>query len=178
MSFLLVSLPPVAGRRDKTWEVLQEKCSAGGAALSKNHKLDVPELRVGTLDTLLALSDDLAKVNNSMEAVCTKIRRTVADLAGPAALAHLKVDNLSPEDYLVRFKWDEPKFPTRRPLRETVDKITEIVGHLEDDLKARWRVSRLLLAAWIGCARANARAHAPRQTLRGDCRGAPKRAIY
>lgn len=135
MVFWLVSLPPTNGRKDRTWEVLQEKCSAGGAALSKNHKFELPELRIGTLDSLLALSDELVKVNSSMEATVSKIRRTVADVAGPSGLTNLKVDNLASEDYLIRFKWDEPKFPSRRPLKETVEKITEIVSHLEDDLK-------------------------------------------
>jgi V-type H+-transporting ATPase subunit C len=39
------------------------------------------------------------------------------------------------EVYLTRFKWDEAKFPSRRPLKETVDKIMEIVARVEDDLK-------------------------------------------
>lgn len=41
----------------------------------------MPELRVGTLDSLLALSDDLVKVNNLVEAVTQKIKRQVIDLA-------------------------------------------------------------------------------------------------
>jgi hypothetical protein len=32
-------------------------------------------------------------------------------------------------------RWDEPKFPLRRPVKETLEKITEIMAHLEDDLK-------------------------------------------
>lgn len=137
MVFWLVSLPPTGGRKDRTWETLQERCSAQGTALSKNYKFEIPDLRIGTLDSLLALSDELQKISNSMEATCAKIRRTVADMSGPSGLGHLRVDNLSPEDYLVRFKWDEPKYPSRRPLKETVEKIMEIVGHLEDDLKVR-----------------------------------------
>ena len=49
--------------------------------LSVNYKFNVPELRVGTLDSLLALSDDLVKVNNLVEAVAQKIQRQVVDLA-------------------------------------------------------------------------------------------------
>ncbi len=39
------------------------------------------------------------------------------------------------EVYLTRFKWDEAKFPSRRPLKETVEKIIEIMARIEDDLK-------------------------------------------
>lgn len=41
----------------------------------------MPELRVGTLDSLLALSDDLVKVNSLVEAVAHKIQRQVIELA-------------------------------------------------------------------------------------------------
>ena len=136
MVYWLVSLPLQRGRKDATWELLQEKTSYG-TQLSSNHKLDVPELRVGTLDTLLALSDDLAKASAQVDNVVAKIRRTVGDLGAPGAVRTLKVDNLPVDGYLTRFKWDEPKFPTRRPLKETVEKIGEIVGHLEDELKVK-----------------------------------------
>ncbi|KAI8468810.1 MAG: vacuolar H+ ATPase V1 sector, subunit C [Monoraphidium minutum] len=140
MVFWLLALPLKAGAaaagRGRTWELLQEKTSYG-QQLSSNFKLDVPELRIGTLDTLLALSDDLAKVSNGVEAVVGKIRRTVVDMAGPKAVATLKVENLPVEAYLTRFKWDEPKFPLRRPLRETVEKIGEVMSHIEDDLKLK-----------------------------------------
>lgn len=36
---------------------------------------------------------------------------------------------------LVACRWDEPKFPLRRPIQETINKISEIMGHIEDDLK-------------------------------------------
>lgn len=139
MVFWLLALPPKggsAGGRSRTWELLQEKTSYG-QQLSSNFKLDVPELRIGTLDTLLTLSDDLAKVSASVEGIVGKIRRTIADVAGPAACSSLKAEGLPVEAYLTRFKWDEPKFPLRRPLRETVDKIGEVMSHIEDDLKVR-----------------------------------------
>jgi V-type H+-transporting ATPase subunit C len=134
MVYWLVSLPLLQGRRDRTWEVLQEKTSYG-QQLSSNSKLEVPELRVGTLDTLMALSDDLVKVNTAVEAIVSKIRRTINDIAGQEAVHSLKVENLPVESYLTRFKWDEPKFPVRRPIKETVEKIGEVMSHIEDELK-------------------------------------------
>jgi len=133
-SYWLVSLPLGRGGRGQTWEQLQEKTSYG-QQLSSNAKLEVPELRVGTLDTLLQHSDDLAKTSLGTEAIVSKLRRTVHDVAGPQAVAALKVENLPVESYLTRFRWDEPKFPLRRPIKETIEKISEIMGHIEDDLK-------------------------------------------
>ncbi|KIZ06482.1 hypothetical protein MNEG_1463 [Monoraphidium neglectum] len=95
MVFWLLALPPKGGApgRSRTWELLQEKTSYG-QQLSSNFKLDVPELRVGTLDTLLALSDDLVKVSAAVDAAVAKIRRTVTDMTGPGAVATLKATAL------------------------------------------------------------------------------------
>lgn len=129
----LVSLPLISGRKDRTWEVLQER----SMGLSNNYKFEIPELRVGTLDTLMALSDELVKTNALMDGVVHKIRRQVAELSGQEALAELRVDNQTPDGYLYRFRWDEAKFPPRRALKESVDKATEIVARIEDEMKAK-----------------------------------------
>lgn len=42
---------------------------------------------------------------------------------------------LHPAACCICCRWDEPKFPLRRPIKETIDKIGEIMGHIEDDLK-------------------------------------------
>jgi hypothetical protein len=55
------------------------------------------------------------------------------------------------EVYLTRFKWDEAKFPSRRPLKETVEKIMEIVARVEDDLKVCSMCSGSVSAAGKPC---------------------------
>ena len=107
MPYWLLALPLQRGRASATWETLQEKTSYG-QQLSSNAKLEVPELRVGTIDTPLAHSDDLAKMSAATEAIVAKIRRTIADVAGPTSLGTLRVENLPVESYLTRWRWDEP----------------------------------------------------------------------
>lgn len=45
------------------------------------------------------------------------------------------MEGMPPETYMERFAWDEAKYPPRRPLKDTVDAITDIVADLEDSLK-------------------------------------------
>eukprot|EP00850_Spirogloea_muscicola_P012026 SM000076S21847 [mRNA] locus=s76:491940:495057:+ [translate_table: standard] len=99
----------------------------------------IPELRIGTLDSLLALSDDLVKNNNFVEAVVHKIRRQLEDMEKAAGVeaGTLSVDGVPIESYLTRFAWDEAKYPVMNSLRETVETIHESVAKLEDDLKIR-----------------------------------------
>lgn len=95
---------------------------------------------MGTLDTLMSLSDDLVKSNMLMESVVGKLRRQVAEVGGASSSAALKVDGLTADAFLTRFKWDEAKFPVRRPLREAVEKMSEIVGRIDEDLKVLTRM--------------------------------------
>ena len=68
----------------------------------------MPELRVGTLDSFLAPSDDLAKVHTLVEAIATKIQRQVIYLVAiDGASEELRVDGTSPERSLRAFPFDE-----------------------------------------------------------------------
>lgn len=126
--YWLVSLP---GDRDHTWRALQQ--ATGNGSLSDNYRFEVPmSLRVGSLDALMVLSDDLNRINIMVEGVVNKIRRQASELAPDQAL---QVNNRPVASYLTNFHWDEAKFPLRRSLKEIVDDLTESVESVDDDLK-------------------------------------------
>lgn len=109
--------------------------------LSQNFRFELPELRVGTLDSLMVLSDDLVKVNSVVEAVVNKVRRQLFDMQAAGSAENeredVTVEGLAPAAYLEHFTWNEAKYPPRRPLQETVETITDTIQKLEDDLKVR-----------------------------------------
>ena len=81
-TYWLVSLPlDSRTSKENAWARLNDR-TALDAALSNNYKFTLPELRVGTLDSLLQLSDELVKVTASVEGTCTKIRKTLFDIDG------------------------------------------------------------------------------------------------
>lgn len=132
MPFWLVSLPLTDGRKERAWETLQERTTS----LSVNAKLEIPDLRVGTLDSLMQLSDDLSKTNTLVEVVVGKLRRQVHELGGSEGVASLRVAGYAVELFLMRFRWNEAKYAAKRPLKELVEVITEGVARIDDDLKA------------------------------------------
>ena len=79
--YWLVCLP-ILESEERTWTLLQNKTTYE-SDLSINFKFAIPELRVGTLDTLMVLSDDLVKVNALVESVVNKIRRQLFEMASP-----------------------------------------------------------------------------------------------
>ncbi|KAH6761548.1 vacuolar ATP synthase subunit C / V-ATPase C subunit / vacuolar proton pump C subunit [Perilla frutescens var. hirtella] len=137
--YWVASLPVGQGSSESSiWSRLQESISkqAFDTAL---YRFNIPNLRVGTLDSLLALSDDLLKSNNFIEGVSHKIRRQIEELERVSGVvsSSLTVDGVPVDSYLTRFVWDEAKYPTVSPLKETVDGIHGQIAKIEDDLKVR-----------------------------------------
>ncbi|XP_059304264.1 V-type proton ATPase subunit C [Lycium ferocissimum] len=120
------------------WSRLQESISKHSFD-TPLYRFNIPNLRVGTLDSLLALSDDLVKSNTFIEGVCSKTRRQIEELERISGVlsSSLTVDGVPVDSYLTRFAWDEAKYPTMSPLKEIVDGIHSQVAKIEDDLKVR-----------------------------------------
>ncbi|QCD94033.1 V-type proton ATPase subunit C-like [Vigna unguiculata] len=135
--YWVVSLP-VQNSASTLWNKLQEEISKHSFD-TPLYRFNIPNLRVGTLDSLLSLSDDLVKSNNFVEGVSHKIRRQIDDLerVSGAVTSTLTVDGVPVDSYLTRFVWDEARYPTMSPLKETVDGIHGQVAKIEDDLKVR-----------------------------------------
>uniref|UniRef100_A0A5B6ZYY5 V-type proton ATPase subunit C n=1 Tax=Davidia involucrata TaxID=16924 RepID=A0A5B6ZYY5_DAVIN len=135
--YWVVSLP-VQNSASSGWSRLQESISKRSFD-TPLYRFNIPNLRVGTLDSLLSLSDDLLKSNNFIEGVSHKIRRQIEELEKVSGVASssLTVDGVPVDSYLTRFVWDEAKYPTVSPLREIVDGIHVQIAKIEDDLKVR-----------------------------------------
>ncbi|GFZ17332.1 vacuolar ATP synthase subunit C [Actinidia rufa] len=129
---------PVQNSASSLWSRLQESISKHTFD-TPLYRFNIPNLRVGTLDSLLALSDDLFKSNAFIEGVSHKIRRQIEELERVSGVigTSLTVDGVPVDSYLTRFVWDEAKYPTMSPLKEIVDAIHSQIAKIEDDLKVR-----------------------------------------
>ncbi|GFZ03933.1 vacuolar ATP synthase subunit C [Actinidia rufa] len=129
---------PVQNSASSLWSRLQESISKH-AFDTPLYRFNIPNLRVGTLDSLLALSDDLFKSNAFIEGVSHKIRRQIEELERVSGMisTSLTVDGVPVDSYLTRFVWDEAKYPNMSPLKEIVDAIHAQIAKIEDDLKVR-----------------------------------------
>jgi len=83
----------------------------------------------------------MVKFNTLIESTVMKLRRQFLELSRLEGARNepegLTVDGLSVREYLENFIWEEAKYPTNRPLRETVEKIQETVAKIEDDMKVK-----------------------------------------
>ncbi len=104
----------------------------------------IPELLVGTINSLMLLSDDLIKLDNACKNVVLAIERQGKELYNKQYKDVTKeqidswafVDsNRSMLEYFMGFQWAEQKYPKGYPLQEMSNLIKTKVNKMEDDLK-------------------------------------------
>jgi len=136
-SYWLISAPKSA--TEDTFLTVNNHTSTDDNPFCSNWRFPIPDLKVGTLDTLMTLSDDLHKVDTMVENATRKIAYQLYDLvdAKDQKSEALSVNNNNMDAYLTFFRWEEAKFPSAQPLKNLVDMIQTQVIKLEEELKAK-----------------------------------------
>ncbi|KAK7099515.1 V-type proton ATPase subunit C-like isoform X2 [Littorina saxatilis] len=141
MSEVWLISAPGENTPQKTWDTLNRATSAEN--LSTNYKFNIPDLRVGTLDTLVGLGDDLGKLDIYAESVSRKIAQYLGDVLEDTTptkdklVENLKINDTTPANYLHKFAWDGAKFPIKQQLKSLAEMIGKQVGQAEADLKSK-----------------------------------------
>jgi len=113
-------------------------------------EFDVPfqDLKVGNIDALIYLSDALKKTCTSVESTIRKVAQLYLELqdqdkvdrkekVDKKAPREIEVKGAKPDDALKRFKWDDARYPKRKPLGELANIIKGSVSEIEKELRER-----------------------------------------
>ena len=119
---------------------------------------NVPELRVGTLDQLISLSDDIIRVESQSEQLAKRLATYVTDIlinsndenrdrsVGPSPETVFMIqDNLKLNqgknylhEYIRSFRWDERKYPPKgTPLSEIIGNLNEKLSTIEQQFRQK-----------------------------------------
>ncbi|XP_020384603.1 V-type proton ATPase subunit C 1-A [Rhincodon typus] len=136
--FWLISAP---GEKtcQQTWDKLNAATTRNNH-LSTNYKFSIPDLKVGTLDVLVGLSDELAKLDSFVEGVVKKVAQYMADVLEDSrdkVQENLLASGVDLVTYITRFQWDMAKYPIKQSLKNISEIITKQVSQIDNDLKAR-----------------------------------------
>ncbi|CAL8291548.1 unnamed protein product [Gadus morhua 'NCC'] len=155
MEFWLLSLP-----LDKTSLASLEKLKRTIAKtnLATCGKLSIPELKVGTLDNLLSVSDNLSQLDTLTESVIKKTCHFMGEVMEQASdkvlekglvngdhsgvrpspsKAYFQALRVDLVKYVTKFQWDRAKYPTSLPLRVLADNINKQVSQVDAEFKSR-----------------------------------------
>uniref|UniRef100_A0A1W7RBM9 V-type proton ATPase subunit C n=1 Tax=Agkistrodon contortrix contortrix TaxID=8713 RepID=A0A1W7RBM9_AGKCO len=135
--FWLISAPG-----DKTnlfaWDRMNTVTSK--ANLSSNSKFAIPDLKVGTLDTLVGLSDELGKLDSFAESVIKKIAQYIGEVLEDSkdkVQENLLANGVDLISYLTKFEWDMAKYPIKQPLKNISEGLAKQITQIEADMKSR-----------------------------------------
>jgi len=135
MSFIVAAISNGGDAPEQAYRKMEDAGSSGRRS-AEMFKLEVPSLMVGTLDSLMNLSDDLGKTDNIVEQIVRKIEKTGLDLAASSGKKlELTIGGVPSTRYVQQFAWDYAKYPNRRPLKELVSLIGGGVAAMDEELK-------------------------------------------
>ncbi|CAB0037357.1 unnamed protein product [Trichogramma brassicae] len=123
----------------QTWETMNNLTSKQNS-LSNNYKFHIPDLKVGTLDQLVGLSDDLGKLDTYVEQITRKVAVYLGEVLEDQRdklQENLMANNCDLPTYITRFQWDMAKYPIKQSLRNIADIISKQVGQIDADLKTK-----------------------------------------
>ncbi|KAI9520789.1 hypothetical protein NQZ68_013194 [Dissostichus eleginoides] len=123
----------------QTWDQMMAATTRNNN-LSTNHKFNIPDLKVGTLDVLVGLSDELAKLDSFVDGVVKKVAQYMADVLEDSrdkVQENLLANGVDLVTYITRFQWDMAKYPIKQSLKNISEIISKQVSQIDNDLKSR-----------------------------------------
>mmetsp|Transcript_66551 Transcript_66551/g.110659 ORF Transcript_66551/g.110659 Transcript_66551/m.110659 type:complete len:377 (-) Transcript_66551:366-1496(-) len=115
------------------------QATATSCALQTQFELPAAKLRVGTMDSLMSLGDDLTKIDMVAEATAFKLFKTVDDMKKESGGKgeEPKINGVPIPNVVKDWEWDEAKFQLKTPLRELVESIAGRIAGLEEELRTK-----------------------------------------
>jgi V-type H+-transporting ATPase subunit C len=141
-STFLVAIPQ-DGDSDGLVQELITKLSQQSRTFSRQNidQLGIPSFKTGTLDLLVALSEDIPKQDAFFTATVAKTVDTLRNLLNndPSKLAqHILVNEKSTDDYILNgWKWNEGRYGVEKGLRELVDVLSKEMTSIDNVMKAK-----------------------------------------
>lgn len=132
-TYFIAAISNGGGAPEQAYRKMQNAGACDQNPHAEMFKFEVPSLMVGTLDSLMILSDELGKTDQIVESIVRKIEKTSMDLMGRRS--DLTVGGVPANRYIQQFAWDYAKYPNRRPLKELVALISGGVSAVDEELK-------------------------------------------
>jgi V-type H+-transporting ATPase subunit C len=87
----------------------------------------------------MTLSDELGKFDTYIDSVVKKIGRQLLDLLGKEKRneAKFEVNDVPMDSFVVKFKWEDARYPRRKSLNELAEQIQGQCAKLDEELKTK-----------------------------------------
>ncbi|XP_047379519.1 V-type proton ATPase subunit C 2 isoform X3 [Sciurus carolinensis] len=135
--FWLISAP---GDKENLQALERMNTVTSKSNLSYNTKFAIPDFKVGTLDSLVGLSDELGKLDTFAESLIKRMAQSVVEVMEDSkgkVQENLLANGVDLTSFVTHFEWDMAKYPAKQPLVNVVDTLAKQLAQIESDLKSR-----------------------------------------
>ncbi|XP_060504513.1 V-type proton ATPase subunit C 2 isoform X7 [Panthera onca] len=135
--FWLISAP---GDKENLQALERMNTVTSKSNLSYNTKFSIPDFKVGTLDSLVGLSDELGKLDTFAESLIKRMAQSVVEVMEDSkgkVPENLLANGVDLTSFVTHFEWDVAKYPAKQPLVCIVDALAKQLAQIETDLKSR-----------------------------------------
>ncbi|KAL5480032.1 hypothetical protein EMCRGX_G023647 [Ephydatia muelleri] len=134
VEYIFMAVPDESPAED-TLRLINDKTSG----LSTNYVLALPDLKIGSLDTLMTTSEQLTKADTYAAGVVQKLMEYTLNLIGPDDHEELLVGptRVPMETFIQHFQWDESRYPLRMQLVSMVEVINKVIVQVDTTFKQK-----------------------------------------
>jgi V-type H+-transporting ATPase subunit C len=124
---------------DPSQQEAWDKLNSSTSNLSITNKFTIPDLKVGTLDQLVGLSDDLTKLDISAEQTTRKLVQYFGEILEQREKLNenLTIGNRDMHTYLTKFQWESAKYPLKQSLKVLSEIIGKQITQIDNDFKVK-----------------------------------------
>lgn len=98
-------------------------------------------LAFGSFDTLVKLTDDLAKADQQLDSLVHRLERQYFEIDSEATPETVRIKSGRQEttmtEYLATWKWDEAKYPKSRQLQDNLQLLMQVAQKLDEEVRTK-----------------------------------------
>ncbi|KAI8997265.1 hypothetical protein BDB01DRAFT_770489 [Pilobolus umbonatus] len=133
MKYTFVSVPAL-GDKQNTYLNIKAKLTD----YARTYEFNAPEFKIGTLDALVMLSDDLVKYDTAFEQSVNKLADLLKSLLKGQNVNiqdQLLVNDKPVDQYISSFRWNTMKYRTDKSLQETLNTLNQEITTIDTIMK-------------------------------------------
>ncbi|RHZ70497.1 hypothetical protein Glove_271g70 [Diversispora epigaea] len=124
---------PAEGNKTVVLENLKSKLPSD---LAEVDQFIIPEFKIGTLDALVVISDELIKYDQYFESAVMRIVDILRNLKDDIN-NNLVVNDKTVDQYLKTFQWDTMKFRAEKSMQEIAEILNQEVTRIDNTMKSK-----------------------------------------
>lgn len=159
-SYLLLSLPTSVGTLIQTSSWIEKNINGGAIEV---HTEKFPSFKVGTLDSLVVQSEELAKFDHQLHNAIGKVNEIKIQLlqdsnpnisnSSEIKLPKAKIDGKIVDDIFEKFEWKASSYRLDKPISELINLITSEALQLDADLRSQFQGYNTAKSNLLSCQR-------------------------